>query len=115
MSETSCPTPGPVTRRLFLSIASATALTSGALGSPASAVTAAIEAPAPSATPSQAAPTAGPSPAFAVDLLGLDAAARADLETLSQPILRETRWLDELPLDDIRPAFAFDPMEGWTK
>ncbi len=45
----------------------------------------------------------------AVDDLGLDPAQRADLERFAEPVLREVAWLDELPLDDVNPAFVFVP------
>jgi hypothetical protein len=45
----------------------------------------------------------------AVDDLGLDAGLRADLETFAQPVLQEAAWLEELPLDEIDPAFVFIP------
>ena len=43
----------------------------------------------------------------AIDALGLDAATRAELEVFAQPVLRETAWLAELPLDEFAPAFVF--------
>lgn len=52
-------------------------------------------------------------PGLPIDALGLDPATRADLEAFAQPVLREVRWLDELPLDGIRPAFRFTPDEDW--
>ncbi len=58
-------------------------------------------------------PANPPRAGLAIDVLGLDAATRADLEAFAQPVLREARWLDELPLDGIRPAFAFTPGEEW--
>lgn len=49
-------------------------------------------------------------PSFAaVDDLGLDPAQRADLERFAQPVLQEAAWLEELPLDDVDPAFVFVP------
>jgi hypothetical protein len=45
----------------------------------------------------------------AVDDLGLDAAQRADLEAFAQPVLKEAAYLEELPLDDVDPAFVFVP------
>jgi hypothetical protein len=45
----------------------------------------------------------------AVDDLGLDAARRADLEAFAQPVLQEAAWLEELPLEDVDPAFVFVP------
>jgi hypothetical protein len=45
----------------------------------------------------------------AVDDLGLDPAQRADLESFAQPVLQEAAWLEELPLDDVDPAFVFVP------
>lgn len=61
-------------------------------------------------------PFAGPAegtrgrPTFAaVDDLGLEPTQRADLETFAQPVLQEAAWLEELPLDDIDPAFVFVP------
>lgn len=44
-----------------------------------------------------------------IDVLGLDAATRADVEAFAEPVLRETRWLDELPLDTVPFAFRFEP------
>lgn len=49
---------------------------------------------------------AGP---LAVHDLGLPPDVFADLESFAEPLLREARWLDELPLDDVEPAFAFVP------
>ena len=69
----------------------------------------AVDAPDTRAFPAADPPRAG----LAIDVLGLDAATRADLEAFAQPVLRETRWLDELPLDGVRPAFAFAPGEEW--
>jgi hypothetical protein len=49
-------------------------------------------------------------PTFAaVDDLGLEPALRVDLESFAQPVLQEAAWLEELPLDDIDPAFVFVP------
>jgi hypothetical protein len=45
----------------------------------------------------------------AVDDLGLEPAVRADLEAFAQPVLQEAAWLEELPLDDVDPAFVFVP------
>ncbi len=45
----------------------------------------------------------------AVDDLGLDPAQRADIERFAEPVLKEAAWLDELPLDDVNPAFVFVP------
>jgi len=45
----------------------------------------------------------------AVDDLALDAETRADLEAFAQPVLQEAAWLEELPLDDVDPAFVFVP------
>jgi hypothetical protein len=45
----------------------------------------------------------------AVDDLGLEPAQRADLEAFAQPVLQEAAWLEELPLDDVDPAFVFVP------
>jgi hypothetical protein len=105
MSDSHDSITGPVTRRGFLSAASAVVLTSGTLGADQTVST--------PAAPGPAASSASARPVFAVDLLGLDPATRTDLETLAQPVLREARWLDELPLDDVRPAFTFDPLDGW--
>ncbi|HUG54804.1 MAG TPA: hypothetical protein VMR21_14440 [Vicinamibacteria bacterium] len=44
-----------------------------------------------------------------VDDLGLEAAQRADLEAFARPVLEEAAWLEELPLDDVDPAFVFVP------
>ena len=57
-------------------------------------------------------PAEGPRgrPTFAaVDDLGLEPAQRADLESFAQPVLQEAAWLEELPLDDVDPAFVFVP------
>ena len=88
-----------LTRRHFIAAASVVPAT-----------TLAIDAPG-----TQARPAAGEPPraGLAIDVLGLDAATRADLEAFAQPVLREARWLAELPLDGIRPAFAFTPGEEW--
>lgn len=53
-----------------------------------------------------------PRSAFGIDALGLDPATRADLESFAQAVLRETAWLDELPLDNVSPAFRFVPPGG---
>lgn len=45
----------------------------------------------------------------AVDDLGLDLAQRADLEQFAEPVLRDAAFLEELPLDDVNPAFVFVP------
>ena len=47
--------------------------------------------------------------ALGIDALGLDPAIRADLEEFAVPVLRETAYLAELPLDGISPAFTFVP------
>ncbi len=47
--------------------------------------------------------------ALGIDALGLDPAIRADIEQFAEPVLRETAYLAELPLDDISPAFVFVP------
>lgn len=44
-----------------------------------------------------------------VDDLDLEPAERADLERFAQPVLQEAAWLEELPLDDVDPAFVFVP------
>lgn len=50
---------------------------------------------------------------LAIDALDLDAATRADLEAFAQPVLRETRWIDELPLDGVQPAFLHAADDDW--
>lgn len=47
--------------------------------------------------------------ALGIDALGLDPATRSDIEQFAQPVLRETAYLAELPLDGISPAFTFVP------
>lgn len=91
-----------LTRRRFLAAAPSAALAADVFAGPGE-------------SPRQAPPAAiDPArPGLAIDRLGLDAATRADLEAFAQPVLRETRWLDDLPIDEVTPAFFFHPDEGW--
>jgi hypothetical protein len=52
-----------------------------------------------------------PSP-LAIDALRLEPAVRADLEAFAEPVLRDTAYLAELPLENVSPAFRFVPPGG---
>jgi hypothetical protein len=41
--------------------------------------------------------------------LGLPPDVLADLEVFAQEVIRDVRYLDELPLEDVAPAFVFVP------
>jgi hypothetical protein len=90
-------------RRTFLAAAPTAAVAADAFAG-------GLATPPPQTAPSE---TATARPGLAIDALELDAATRADLEAFAEPVLRETRWLDDLPLENVAPAFAFRPDEGW--
>lgn len=96
MSETIGNTQDGLTRRGFLMVTAAVA-----------AVPNGATAQTPPAPPDP--PRAG----LAIDALDLDAPTRADLENFAQPVLRETRWIDELPLDGVQPAFLNTVEDDW--
>jgi hypothetical protein len=55
-----------------------------------------------------AAPAAAETPA-AVRELNLPPELAKDLEPRVEAAIREAKWLQELPLDDVPPGFVFDP------
>ena len=45
----------------------------------------------------------------ALQALNLPAELQADLDQRVEAVLRESRWLEELPLDEVSPGFVFVP------